>query len=130
MIFTGLTNAFKGIGGEYELTRVVGGFGAFAFIIGANAFTAWHIAKGNPFDLTAYCIAFPGGIGAILASIAGAASLKDRNIAVAKQTEAKTRAVTLGDGTSEIKRAAESAAEQVAGAAEDEKDKITEGHKE
>ena len=123
-MFTGITGALKGINGEYELTRVVGGASAFAYIIGANAFTAWHIASGNQFDLTAYCLAFPGGTGAILASIAGAASVKDRNIAVAKATEARTRTEAAIGGADAGKRAADKAAEQVADAAEEEKDKI------
>ena len=125
----GLANALKGIGGEFELTRVVGGAGAFTFMVGAVSFEAWNMAEGRQFDLTAWCIAFPGGLGAILASIAGAASLKDRNIAVAKQTEAKTKADSAGDGTRAIEQAAGEAAEQVAGAAADEKDKITADHR-
>lgn len=120
----GILNALRGIGGEFELTRVVGGASAFTFLTGAVGFQAWNMAEGRPFDLTAWCIALPGGAGAILASIAGAASLKDRNIAVAKQTEAKTRADSAGDGTRAIE-----AAEQVAGAAADEKDKITADHR-
>ena len=120
----GLSNALRGIGGEYELTRVVGAASAFTFLAGAVGFQAWNMAEGRPFDLTAWCIALPGGAGAILASIAGAASIKDRNIAVAKQTEARTRADAAGDGTRAIEEAADEAAEQVAGAAISEKDKI------
>lgn len=86
-----ITNALRGIGGEFELTRVVGAAGAASYIVGANAFVAWNMAEGRSFDLTAYCVAFPGGLAALLVAIAGGAGLKDRNVAVAKATEAKTR---------------------------------------
>lgn len=88
----GLSNALKGIGGEYELNRVVGAFGGIAYIVGANGFVAWHLVRGGEFDLIAYCAAFPGGLGVVVGAIAGAVALKDRNVAVAKQTEASTSA--------------------------------------
>lgn len=90
-IFSGFSNALRGIGGEYEITRVVGFIGSVAYILGANGFVAWNMAEGRPFDLTAYCVAFPGGLAAVIAAIAGAASVKDRNVAVAKATEAKMK---------------------------------------
>lgn len=86
-----LTNALRGIGGEYELTRLVGAAGAVVYIIAAPAFVAWNMAQGREFDITAFCVAYPGGLAAILVAIGGAAGLKDRNVAVAKATEAKTR---------------------------------------
>lgn len=115
------TNALKGIGGEYELTRVVGFFGSAAYLIGANGFVAWHMAKGNPFDLTAYCVAFPGGLGAILVAIAGGASIKDRNVAAAKATEAQTKA-DAGHAEAE-------GADRAAEAATDKAEEIREGGK-
>lgn len=124
-MFKGITNALKGIGGEYELTRVIGALGSVAYIVGTNAFVAWHMYLGREFDLTAYCVAFPGGFAAMMAAIAGAVSVKDRNVAVAKDTEAKTLSNSIGDGTKAVVEAAHEAAEQVAGAATDEKDKIT-----
>jgi len=126
MIFPGLTNALRGIGGEYELTRLVGAAGAFSFIVGANGFVAWNMAEGREFDITAYCIAFPGGLAAILVAIAGGAGIKDRNVAVAKATEAKTRtdeaAAHAGAGTSPD--AAGDAAEETAAAAVDKAEEI------
>lgn len=122
--FSGLTNALKGISGEFEITRVVGAAGGASYVLCANGFVAWNIANGHQFDLVAYCMAFPGGLSAVIVAIAGAASLKDRNVAVAKNTEAITKRETLGDGTSAVEEAATGAAEQVAGAASDEKDKI------
>lgn len=121
----GLSNALRGIGGEFEITRVVGFFGGVVYILGANGFVAWNMLEGRAFDLTAYCVAFPAGLGAVIVAIAGAASVKDRNVAVAKATEAKTKADAAGDGTRAIEEAAHDAAGQVADAATDEKDKIT-----
>lgn len=79
-----LANALKGITGEFEINRLVGAFGGVVYIVGAHAFVAWDMSKGRPFDITAYCIAFPGGLAAIIAAIAGAVAYKDRGVATAK----------------------------------------------
>jgi hypothetical protein len=85
MRFSGFSNAFRGAGGEYEVNRLVGGLGAVAYIIGAHIFVGWDvIAKGRPFDITAYCLAFPGGLGVAVGSIAGAVAWKDKGVASAK----------------------------------------------
>lgn len=86
-MITGLSNALRGIGGEYEINRLVGAFGGVSYIVGAHAFIAWHMARGGEFDLIAYCAAFPGGLGVAVASIAGAVAIKDRNVASAKVIE-------------------------------------------
>lgn len=101
----GITNALKGIGGEYELTRVVGGVGAAVYMLGVHSFVAWDMIEGRQFDVTAYCVGFPAGLAAIIAAIAGGASLKDRNVAVAKDTEAKTKAVVAETGHAEAEGA-------------------------
>lgn len=85
-----ITEALKGAGGDFEINRVVGALGATAYIIGANAFMAWDVLHlGHPFDVTAYCLAFPTGLGVAVGSIAGAVALKDRGVATAKLTTAK-----------------------------------------
>lgn len=83
----GLSNALRGIGGEFELNRVVGALGGFAYVVGAHGFIAWHLVRGGQFDLIAYCAAFPAGLGVVVGSIAGAVAIKDRNVASAKVTE-------------------------------------------
>lgn len=83
----GLLNALRGISGEFELNRVVGAFGGFAYIIGTNAFVAWELAKGRPFDLVAYCAAFPGGLAVVVGATAGAIAWKDKGVATAKVME-------------------------------------------
>jgi hypothetical protein len=69
-----ITNILRGIGGEFEWTRVFGAAGVAIYIIAANGFEAWTIFyQGKPFDVTAYCLAFPTGLGAAIAAIATAA---------------------------------------------------------
>lgn len=82
------SNALRGIGGEYEITRVLGGFGCMAYCVCANAFIGWGVVvEHREFDITAYCLAFPAGLAAIIAAAAGSASLKDRNVAKSKVLE-------------------------------------------
>jgi uncharacterized iron-regulated membrane protein len=83
----GLSEALKGTNGGYELTRVLGGAGGFVYILGANAFVAWEIALGRGFDLATYCLAFPGGLAAIIAAVSGGAAWKDKGVASAKVIE-------------------------------------------
>lgn len=84
----GWTNALRGISGEFELNRVVGAIGGLGFINGALLFTAWDVMwKGREFDIVAFCTAFPGGLGIIVASIAGATAYKDKGVATAKVIE-------------------------------------------
>ena len=87
------TDILRNPGGSFEINRVVGAFGSLAYVIGANAFVAWdvfHMGKG--FDVTAYCLAFPTGLGVAVGAIAGAVAVKDRNVAVARVTNAQADA--------------------------------------
>ena len=84
-----LSNMLKGIGGEPELIRTMGAVGVGAYIIGGIGFQAWNMARGVPFDVVAFCTAFPGGLGVAIGAAAGAVALKDRNVASAKVTEAQ-----------------------------------------
>jgi hypothetical protein len=77
-------NALKGINGEFELIRTTGAFGLFCYVVGALAFQAWAMARGDHFDIIAFCAAFPAGLAVAYGAIAGAAALKDRNVAVAQ----------------------------------------------
>ncbi len=94
-----LSGMLKGITGEFEVTRVVGAFGALSYAVCANAFVAYDVVwMKHAFDVTAYCLAFPTGLGVAVGAIAGAASMKDRNVATAKQTQAATDAATAQTG--------------------------------
>lgn len=76
-----LLNALKGIGGDYEVQRVLGAFGTVVFILCAPALV-WAGKVVASFD--SFCIAYPAGIAACLAATAGSIALKDRNVATAK----------------------------------------------
>lgn len=85
--------ALKGIGGGFEINRIIGASGALAYIVGANAFVAWEVFhNGREFDLIAYCTAFPSGLAIAVGAIAGAVALKDRSVATARVTSAKADA--------------------------------------
>lgn len=87
-----LGNILRGIGGEPELVRTIGAFGVVGYVVGALGFQAWNMGRGVPFDIIAFCTAFPAGLAAALAAVAGAVAIKDRNVATAKATEAQTAA--------------------------------------
>jgi hypothetical protein len=87
-MFQGLSNALRGIGGNYELNRLVGALGGLAYIICANVFVGYQVFYlGKDFDITAYCLAFPGGLAVVAGGTAAAISLKDRNVASSKIIE-------------------------------------------
>lgn len=76
-----ILNAFKGIGGEYEIQRIIGAFGSITFIVMAPALV-WAGKITASFD--SFCLAYPAGIAACITATAGAIALKDRQVAKAK----------------------------------------------
>lgn len=83
-----INNALKGIGGEFEINRLVGAFGGVAYIIGAHVFVGYEVLwLGKAFDLTAYCLGFPAGLAVVAGGTAGAIALKDRHVASSKIIE-------------------------------------------
>lgn len=74
-------NALKGIGGEFEVQRVLGAFGTITYIVMAPAFV-W--AGKVQTTLEGFCIQYPLGLAACVAATAGAIALKDRQVAKAK----------------------------------------------
>lgn len=77
-----LLSALKGIGGDYEVQRVLGAFGTLTYSIAAPAFMGLDIIKGV--SLTEFCLAYPSGLAACIGATAGAIALKDRQVAMAK----------------------------------------------
>ncbi len=84
MIDGQIRNALRGISGEYELNRLVGAFGGVVYILAGPAFQAWNISRGIDFDVTAFCLAYAGGIATITGGTALAVAHKDKNVASAK----------------------------------------------
>lgn len=87
-----LANMLRGIGGEPEIIRTLGAFGVLGYVIGGIGFQAWNMARGVPFDVVAFCTAFPAGLAVAIGAAAGAVALKDRGVATAKATEAQAGA--------------------------------------
>ncbi|WDA36391.1 hypothetical protein [Sphingobium sp. YC-XJ3] len=80
-----ILNALKGIGGEYEVQRILGAFGSIVFIVSAPALV-WAGKITASFD--SFCLAYPAGIATCIGATAGAIALKDRQVAKAKSEAA------------------------------------------
>lgn len=76
-----ILSAFKGIGGEFEIQRLLGAFGSVTFIVSAPALV-WAGKITASFD--SFCLAYPAGIATCIGATAGAIALKDRQVAKAK----------------------------------------------
>lgn len=79
-----ILNALKGIGGEFEVQRIIGAFGSLVFIVSAPALV-WAGRIQASFD--SFCLAYPAGIATCIAATAGAIALKDRQVAKAKSED-------------------------------------------
>lgn len=91
-----ILNAVKGITGEFEIQRVLGAFGTIIYVIAVPAFVVSGIVKGV--TVTEFCLAFPAGLAACVGATAGAIALKDRSVAVARQTIAQPPLDDKGNG--------------------------------
>lgn len=86
---TGITEIIRGINGSIELNRVVGAFGGLIYVIAVQVFVAYEVIwLGKNFDITAYCLAFAGGLATITTGTAVAVAVKDRNVASSRVIEA------------------------------------------
>ena len=82
-------NMLKGIGGEYELGRVVGAVGGFNYVLWPPIFQAWALYNGQAWDSAAFCAAYGGGLALAAAGIGAMISLKDRGVASSRQVVAQ-----------------------------------------
>ncbi len=94
-----LTNALKGIHGEYELIRTVGAFGVVVYIVAVPALQIWAIHLGEKFEVVSFCAAYSAGFAAVIGAVAGAVAVKDRNVATARVTNATADANTTTQPT-------------------------------
>ena|SRR5882757_4308515 len=76
-----LLNALKGIGGDFEIQRLLGAFGSAMYIVTGPALV-WSGKVVVTFDT--FCIAYPAGLAACIGATAGAIALKDRQTATSK----------------------------------------------
>lgn len=79
-----LSNALRGINGEFEVQRVLGAFGTLAYIVCAPALV-WAGKITVSFD--SFCLSYAAGLAACIGATAGSIALKDRQVAVAKTIE-------------------------------------------
>lgn len=84
-----LMNMFRGIGGEFEVQRVLGAVGTLTYTFAVPLFVALGTIR--DVSVTEFCLAYPGGLAACVGATAGAIALKDRNVAQAKVTEASAK---------------------------------------
>jgi hypothetical protein len=94
-----ITDIFRGITGEFEIGRVSLGIGGFFAVTTPIAFEIYEIGwNGGHFDVTAWCLAYPGGLVALVTGGVLAIASKEKSVATARQTVAEQ---PLGDkGTS------------------------------
>lgn len=80
-------NALRGISGEFEVGRLLLAAGGASAIVFPVLFVAWDVmVMGRAFDVTAFCLAYPGGLSALVAGGVISIGSKDKSVAVARQT--------------------------------------------
>lgn len=90
---TSLSNMLRGIGGEFEIGRVLLASSGLSAIVSPLVFEAWDMAvNGVHFDVTAWCVAYPGGLSALAGIGVFAIGKKDKGVAQAKATLAASDA--------------------------------------
>lgn len=80
-----ILNMLRGIGGEYEVQRVLGALGTTIYAAAVPAFVAFGTVK--DVSVTEFCLAYPAGLAACIGATAGAIVLKDRGVASSKVIE-------------------------------------------
>ena len=84
-----ITSILRGISGEIEIGRTLLAGSGIAAITTPIIFQLLDMAhNGWKFDVTAWCVAYPGGLAALGALGVFSIASKDKSVAVAKQTQA------------------------------------------
>jgi len=88
------SNMLRGISGELEIGRVLLAGSGVTGITSPIAFQITDmIHNGYHFDVTAWCLAYPGGLAALSGIGVFAIGKKDNAVAKAKATDAATQAI-------------------------------------
>jgi hypothetical protein len=82
-------NLLKGISGEVEIGRTLLASSGVAAIFTPIGFESWHMWHGGAFDVTAWCVAYPGGLAALSGVGVFSIGKKDKDVATARQTVAQ-----------------------------------------
>jgi hypothetical protein len=85
-----IANALRGIGGEIEIGRTLLASAAAAGIFSPIAFETYEVGwNGGHFDAVAWCLAYPGGLAALVTCGVLGIGSKDKSVAAARQTQAQ-----------------------------------------
>ena len=79
-----ILEALKGIGGTYEVQRILGAAGTLTYVICVPVFVGTGLIDGV--SVTEFCLAYPSGLAGCVGATAGAIAIKDRNVAVARSS--------------------------------------------
>jgi hypothetical protein len=80
-----ILNVLRGIGGEFEFARVSVAIGGLFAVLTPIGFEVWEMGwKGGHFDVTAWCLAYPGGLIALFGGGAFAIGNKEKAVASAQ----------------------------------------------
>lgn len=98
-----ILDILRATGGEFEIGRVSLAIGGFAAVVTPIAFEIYEIGwNGGHFDVTNWCLAYPGGIAALVSSGIYSIGNKEKQIATARLTVAQPPlddTTTKKDGT-------------------------------
>lgn len=84
-----ITNMLRNINGEIEIGRVLLAGSGLAGIVTPVVFEFLDmIHNGWHFDVTAWCVAYPGGLSALAGIGVFALGKKEKDVALARQTQA------------------------------------------
>lgn len=85
-----LPDLLRNISGEPEIGRAALALGVVCAVITPISFEIYEIGwNGGHFDVTAWCLAYPGGLAALVASGVVAIGNKEKQVAAARQTVAQ-----------------------------------------
>jgi len=87
-----LSHIVRGIGGEVEIGRALLALASFAAIVSPIGFQAWDMARGAHFDVAAWCVAYPGGLAALVTAGILGIGRKDQNVEAARSSKAAREA--------------------------------------
>ena len=80
-------NFLKGLSGQFEIGRVSLAVGGFFAVTSPIAFEIYEVGwNGGHFDVTAWCLAYPGGLVALVAGGIFAIGNKEKQVAAAQVT--------------------------------------------
>ena len=86
-----LTSFIRGVSGEVEIGRVLLASSGLAGVVSPLVFQYLDMMhNGWKFDVTAWCLAYPGGLAALSGIGVYTLGKKDKAVAEAKQTQATT----------------------------------------